>query len=380
MKAKQWVWLDLRLDTKKRTILGKRLVGWQETKRIREASCHHYLREGGGRVGNAFDKLDFGEAESNLTPQEKHLVEEIWAKWIAQGLINHRTPIDLLHILRAGLIKYCVLGFRLMRKSLKRVSLDTVEDAREREREVTSLRKEAEKREKETKKTGICSGLGLSGNRTKKVRAKKGSKKMQSVDDEKATRVFTDKTTRIAEKVTLYIGVYLSNQSDRQLSRTYFPQGALSTDKVNHHEYVGLGLLYLCFLSTTFGDCWFGDGAGANQKKSYTRRDMLGSNKHVAWIRLWEDLLLLDSFLHSYRGPTEPTLQKFELYLELMINHLIVTVDREEGNGFKIPKVHSLFHAADDIRNYGSLRNTNTDVGEEKHKKIKEAVKRSPNI
>jgi hypothetical protein len=43
-------------------------------------------------------------------------------------------------------------------------------------------------------------------------------------------------------------GTLLSQQSDRDLPRTYFPQGILSTDKLNCHEYPGLLLLYSLLL------------------------------------------------------------------------------------------------------------------------------------
>ena len=93
---------------------------------------------------------------------------------------------------------------------------------------------------------------------------------------------------KVVEKAMLMWGDLLSKQSDRGLPRTHFPQGALSTDKLNCHECNGLLLLCALFMCSTLGTQHLGDKNQHKEWAEFKRMGCLGDSGMTHWIEVLE--------------------------------------------------------------------------------------------
>lgn len=181
--------------------------------------------------------------------------------------------------------------------------------------------------------------------------------------------LFSPNVKYIAEKAMLIWGVLLSNQSARDFPRTYFPQGPLSTDKLNAHEYQGLLLLYLLLLCCTLGSVWFEDRPAEAAKKDYNCAGWLGNDVVDAWANLFEGLILQDGFIRKEKT-TMRELRLYKRYNPILLDEYKRTVDRTTGLGMSFVKFHIGLHDADDILRFGPMSGFDTGVGETNHKEF----------
>ncbi len=70
-------------------------------------------------------------------------------------------------------------------------------------------------------------------------------------------RVFSPVMVSHVEHIFLFYGRLLAHQSDRDIYRTYFPQGLTKVTKINAHEQPGTLLDIVLMLSSKFGRYWF---------------------------------------------------------------------------------------------------------------------------
>ena len=186
--------------------------------------------------------------------------------------------------------------------------------------------------------------------------------------DSSEVRLFSPKFKKICEKATLVWGVLLQTQSDRLLPRTYFPQGSMSTDKLNAHEYIGLILLNHLLLCSTLGDFLFGNQQSRTEteERGYQRLGMLGDDTLSSWITVFDSILLIDAF---ERAPqvSERNRKRYGNYLIWYSEFYQKTLARSDGNKFQTLKTHTKTHRAYLIQETGVPSNTDTHVPEHLH-------------
>ena len=182
-------------------------------------------------------------------------------------------------------------------------------------------------------------------------------------------RLFSPKLKRVCERAMYIWGVCLTHQSDRGLPRVFFPQGAMSTEKLNARDYAGLILLDLLLLCSTLGDFLFGDLLTAREAedKGYRRLALLGDDKIDSWMDLFDKMLLMDAFERS-EFVTERYRKRYGQFLLGYSKTYKTTLDKHSGNGMKKIKFHSKTHRADQIRNFGVSTNGDTEKTEQLHR------------
>jgi len=182
----------------------------------------------------------------------------------------------------------------------------------------------------------------------------------------KGVHIFSYKVRAVAEKAMTIWGVLLRQQSDRSLPRTYFPQGALSTQKLNCHEYIGLLLLYDIFFLSTLGDQMMGSKDSEKRSRTYSSLGWLGSDNMSDWVQTLEGLLLLDTLL-SQDTMTVEDVMTLRAYMPRFLDLIRHTVNKKDGTGMKTLKYHLLLHIWECILKYGVARNFDTQAGEHNH-------------
>ena len=276
-----------------------------------------------------------------------------------------RTNYDSMHAFRGGMINRSVVAFRDVKRTAVSLRKDKMNN------KAVSSNKNSRPASTEIPQMHDASGR----QKTNEEMESEWKKFLKRGQDE-TRRVFSDKNKRIAEKGTLLIGIYLSNQACRDLPKSYFPQGALSTEKISNHELPGLSLLYLFFLQTTIADVWLSDKED-DDKHRYTKLGHLGNIRANNWVGVFDDLLLIDSYLRNEEGVTEEEIQKFEKYVPPFLRRYCLTVNRQVGAGMKFPKLHWLTHAAPDQRAYGGLDNVDGETGESNLKRHKDNARKT---
>jgi hypothetical protein len=307
---------------------GKHILNYNKTKGTE--------KQRGDIVCNAygFHKLDGGDAFTSAG--------------IDMGVKSHistRQCIDIMHTERKGIIVRAIDAVRCLERGSYTINKDLLAD------EAAD-----ESRNVDAPVDGPLLVTDDDGKQPAKTSAK-------------AVHIFSLKYKTVAEKAMTIWGVLLQQQSDRSLSRTYFPQGALSTQKLNCHEYIGLLLLYDIFFLSTIGDQMMGSQSKEKRKKTYTSHGWLGSDNMSNWVATLEGLLLLDTFLAQDEMLVSDvmTLRKF---MPRLLDLVRYTINRKEGNGMKTLKFHLMLHMWEDILKCGVPGNTDTEIGESNHKDI----------
>ena len=189
--------------------------------------------------------------------------------------------------------------------------------------------------------------------------------------------VFSAKIKQVCEKAMLFWGHMLQQQSVRNMDRTYFPQGALSTDKLNSHELPGILLLYSCLLMSTLGDQILASKDKSQASMEHSCRGLMGDDKIDHWIYCLDSLQTHNAFLRS-KTITHSELMTYEKHLERFMLLFKKTVDRTEGAGMNYPKYHAPKHNPREIQLFASLLNVDTEIGESNHKYVaKKTAKRA---
>ena len=257
--------------------------------------------------------------------------------------ISTRCAIDLMHTLLKGLLTMVIDGFRTLERKKVLIESDLVQIAvggdDDDDDDIVLLS------ETDPTKAGA----------SKKAR--------------KRYHIFSKTIKAVVEKALTIWGVLLKQQSDRDLPRTYFPQGALSTEKLNCHEYVGILILYDLFVLSTLGDQMLGTVSKTKRELSYTSHGWIGADEQTSWVKAMEELLILNEFL---RQPHMLVADVFSLkeYMTHFLDDMRHTINRKEGNGMKTVKFHLMLHFWEDIIKFGVPANTDTEAGESNHKFI----------
>jgi len=156
------------------------------------------------------------------------------------------------------------------------------------------------------------------------------------------------------------------------LPKTHFPSiGYLPNPKKNEdntsgknaHELRGVLLTLLCFLLLN-----------GKQKALETR---IGDARLAEFVKTMELTLLLECWLNKDEF-TEDELKVFDRFLPYFIYTFTETVQRTDGAGMKLIKIHLLYHFSTIIRLFGRAKNFDTFVPEKNHKsKVKEHARRT---
>ena len=186
--------------------------------------------------------------------------------------------------------------------------------------------------------------------------------KQQTKTQPKTRYLFCESIKSVCEKATTVWGVCLQHQSDRMLPRTNFTSGALSTEKINAREYVGLILLDLLLLCSTLGDHLFSDSETAIGKEStgYSKRGYLGNERLLQWVDILDAMLLIDGFERTTEI-SEHNRRLCGKYLIACCERCKKTLDKTDGNGMRKLKFHSKVHRAEQIEDTGVPDNTDAE-------------------
>ena len=292
---------------------------------------------------NAFDLLDFGVGDN----ERSH--------------VSHRTPYDIQHSVRTGNISRTINAFRSLerkKRAKKRKASAKEKISKEMQLEIDALNTDVNVEDTypivlvQTDQHGNDSTQLVVGD-APQTTAKKNY-------------IFSRIPKSVAEKAMLMWGNLLSHQSCKGLPRTYFPQGALSTEKLNCHEYPGLLLLYSLFLVSTIGTQFLGSKDKVKERNEFKRHAWLGDKNIMQWTRVLERQLLNDAFIHSKRM-TREQVDLYGWYMPYYLQKIKDVVNRTEKAGMKYVKFHSPLHTADSIIMYGVPQNDDTEIGEKNH-------------
>ena len=119
---------------------------------------------------------------------------------------------------------------------------------------------------------------------------------------------------------------HASHQSDRSFPRTYFPKGIFSLSKITADEKVGVLLILFLEMYNKSG------------------REKLNHNTFCAFRKLFHDFLVLHEFLFKEEHYTTQ-FPNLETHVRSCMEYIKDVVDRQEGNGFHIPKFHQILHS-----------------------------------
>ena len=207
----------------------------------------------------------------------------------------------------------------------------------------------------------------IDGFRTQRKRQKLcqkegGESNKKSGANKKQFLLFASAWKEMCEGALNVWGVSFQHQSDRTLPRTNFRVGALSTEKINANEQPGLLMLYLTLMCSFLGEFLFGE----KQTKAYKCIGGLGDDRVGDWVNALDSMLLCERFTKSEEIPMDE-LMLFDRHLPLYLDSVSDAIQRGEGDGMKLPKVHGRRHSTMDITNYGSALHHDSEVGELSH-------------
>jgi hypothetical protein len=97
----------------------------------------------------------------------------------------------------------------------------------------------------------------------------------------------------------------------------------------------------------------------------------MGVERYSKWIGTLERFLQLEQWVKDVDkevGHTRHDLDQIQKYIPPLVERLKMTLERRDGLGTKLIKVHLLLHLVEMHRNYGRLENCNTASGETRHK------------
>ncbi|HEY9296112.1 MAG TPA: hypothetical protein VIQ31_07010, partial [Phormidium sp.] len=183
--------------------------------------------------------------------------------------------------------------------------------------------------------------------------------------------VFTGKYKEVVEGSMKLIGYALSRQCDPDRPRSHFPSGYLpspnksddnTSGKKAAHELRGV-LLTILFFLLSHNHC------SDLEKK-------MGIQQIASYVHLFELIVLLECWLTREQF-TEEELTLADKFLPLFTNTFVSTINRTEGHGTKLIKIHLLHHFVASIRLFGRSNNFHGGTGESHLKPIKDHARRT---
>jgi hypothetical protein len=151
------------------------------------------------------------------------------------------------------------------------------------------------------------------------------------------------------------IGKALGHQSDRNLPRTYFPNGVTGGTKLAGHEMNGVILVLLILCKMT------------EPRKLLLTSKYIDERQLRGWIRLFESLLVWRWWLKLPSIPLAEV-QASEHATHALLRLFKSVVKREHGSKLLIVKFHLCLHFLENQLDYGVTANVDTGPMESNHK------------
>jgi hypothetical protein len=159
------------------------------------------------------------------------------------------------------------------------------------------------------------------------------------------------------------LGRDLQHQSYRDIPPCYFSAGISTQAKTSSSEKAGILLLYLIIFCSNYG------------QKQLSRR--LGPIRMAYMIECIENALCLEEFMKDKDGFFKSFIPHLKAYIPEMKQMFRFVVNRQEGEGLNLTKVHISQHIPDDVSALGSPANVSGSAGEMNQKIQKAAGRRT---
>jgi len=170
----------------------------------------------------------------------------------------------------------------------------------------------------------------------------------------------------------LEVGYWLGKQSDPDKTRTHFRSGYLpkagkgddnTTGKKQAHEMRGVLLTILCY-------CLL-------QVHYKELSDKIGGDVLAKFVHIFEQTILMEDWLGKEQFSMEEV-ENANKYFPLYSDKYVETIQRKEGKGSKLAKIHFLHHFLDNIINFGRADNVFGGIGEHNMKpNVKDPARRT---
>jgi len=184
--------------------------------------------------------------------------------------------------------------------------------------------------------------------------------------------VFTGKFGKLVFTEMLDVGYWLGKQSDPDKTRTYFKSGYLpkagkgddnTTGKKQAHEMRGVLLTILCYCLLQV------------HYKELSQK--IGEDVLAKFVHIFEQTILMEDWLGKEKFSIEEV-ENARKYFPLYSNKFVETIQRKEGQGSKLAKIHFLHHFLDNIINFGRADNVFGGIGEHNMKpNVKDPARRT---
>jgi hypothetical protein len=159
-----------------------------------------------------------------------------------------------------------------------------------------------------------------------------------------------------------------------------FANGIINYKNLHAHETTGVILLIVIALHSHIA--WDTNQTSAATEHSFARSKYANCSHLESFCHLFEMLLCMEAWLK------QPVVEKLDVYpparsrakhgesmsvsrakyaMQVAINLFVDIVDRTEGSGMKLTKVHAMLHMPDDISIFGSAKNWDTGPCESDH-------------
>ena len=170
----------------------------------------------------------------------------------------------------------------------------------------------------------------------------------------------------------LHVGYWLGKQSDPDKTRTHFCLGYLpkagkgdgnTTGKKQAHEIRGVLLTILCY-------CML-------QVHYKELADKIGGDVLAKLVHIFGQTILMGDWLGREQFSIEEV-ENAKKYFPLYSNKFVETIQRQEGKGSKLAKIHLLHHFVDNIINFGCAYNVFGGISEHNIKpNVKDPARRT---
>jgi hypothetical protein len=152
-----------------------------------------------------------------------------------------------------------------------------------------------------------------------------------------------------------------------------FANGITKYKNLQAHETTGVLLLIVIALHSHIA--WDAEQTSAATVHSFARSKYANRSHLESFRHLFETLLCMEAWFKQpvvEKSAVHPPAQSHSVSrakyaMQVAINLLVDTVDRTEGSGMKLTKVHCVLHAPDDIFTFGSAKNWDTGPLESGH-------------
>jgi hypothetical protein len=178
------------------------------------------------------------------------------------------------------------------------------------------------------------------------------------------------------ESLVERISFQCAHQSDRNVPRLKFANGIIKYKHLHAHETPGVILLIVIALHSHIS--WDTQQTSAATAHSFGRSQYANRSHLESFRHLFETLLCMEAWLKQpvvqklsvnppARSREKALVSPAKYAMQVAINLFVDTVDRTEGSGMKLTKVHCVLHAPDDISTFGSAKNWDTGPCESGH-------------